>query len=187
VPRAIYTGRVTRYPCAALALALGSCAAPPPSIPIAPAALPGQTAPYEDVDRTFVAPAGGHLSQSKGDSVVDWEVGAKLTVAALSWGPRAVADESIVNALHGIRTLEGRPLMREDREGAILLCLEGAAPTATAACARIDAESRQGGALILTTFVAPPSIYASMGGARVAAEAAHSARGFGAGERLPPP
>jgi hypothetical protein len=178
---------VTRYARAALAFTLGGCAAPPPSIPIAPTALPGPTAPYEDVDRTFVAPAGGRVSQSKGDTVVDWEGGAKLTIAALSWGPRAVADESIVNALRSIRTLEGQPLMREDREGAIVLCLEGAPPTATAACARIDAESRQGGALILTTFVAHPSVYGSMGGARVPAEAARSARGFGAGERLPPP
>jgi hypothetical protein len=178
---------VTRYAGVVLAFVLDSCAAPPASIPIAPATLPVSTAPYEDVDRAFVAPEGGHVSQSKGDTVVDWESGAKLTVAALSWGPRAVADESIVNALRSIRTLEGRPLMREEGEGAIVLCLEGAPPTATAACTRIDAESRQGGALILTTFTAQPSVYASMGGVRVAAEAARSARGFGAGERLPPP
>ncbi|HEY8091132.1 MAG TPA: hypothetical protein VIF09_24885, partial [Polyangiaceae bacterium] len=66
-------------------------------------------------------------------------------------------------------------------------CVEGAPPAHTAACARIDAESRRGGALILTTFVAGPAVYASMGGARIPAEAARSAHGFGGGEQLPPP
>jgi hypothetical protein len=168
-------------------LLLCACAAPPASVPIAPGALPAPPAPYEDADRAFVAPGGGQLSQSEGDSVVEWANGARLTVSALPSVRGSVPDESIVHALKSIRTLEDRPLMKEDGESAILLCVEGAPPTRTAACSRIDAESRRGGALILSTFVAGPAIYASMGGARVAAEAVRSARGFRAGGQLPPP
>jgi hypothetical protein len=182
-----YTCAVTLSARAALLLSLGACAVPPPSVPIAPGALPEAPAPYTDADRAFVAPAGGRLSQSEGDTIVDWSNGARLTVTSISSGRDSVSDESIVRGLHAIRTLEDRPLMKEDSPGAILLCVEGAPPTHTSACSRIDAESRRGGALILSTFVAGPAVYASMGGARVAAEAARSARGFGAGGQLPPP
>ncbi|HEY8038625.1 MAG TPA: hypothetical protein VIF15_02480, partial [Polyangiaceae bacterium] len=99
---------------AAVVLACSACAAPPPSVPIAPATLPAPPAPYGDADRAFVAPAGGRVSQSQGDTVVDWGNGARLTVTAMSSGHQSVPDETIVHALQSIKTLEDRPLMKED-------------------------------------------------------------------------
>jgi hypothetical protein len=165
-----------------------ACASPPRAAPIAPAALPAAPVPYDDQGRSFVAPADGKLVPKEDKSFVAWAKGrAGLTVSTMPRGQEATSDESVVNALKAISNLDSERLMKEEREGAIVICLENAPPSTTAACARIDADSRRGGALVLTTFVGDADVYASLGGARVAAEAARSARGFGAPEALPPP
>jgi hypothetical protein len=176
-----------RFALAWLAAGACGCASQPATAPLLPAALPAPAVAYQDFDRSFVAPAGGRLSQREGDTIVDWPAGAELMVSVLPPVHGDVPDESVAQALQHIGELKDRPLMKEDAPGALVLCVESAPPAHAAACARVDAESRRGGSIVLTTFVAPAPVYAAMGGARVAAEAARAARAADRGGRLPPP
>jgi hypothetical protein len=167
-------------------LFVAACASVPvPVHPVAPASLPaGALVPYEQAGRSFSAPPGGTLDgeyvRYPSHAVVyfgsTWSRGDELTDervwSFLRFDLGALAHEAV--------------RMREHRAGMTLLCLQGddiardAPRTRAAACARVlDDDVRRGeGVVVIAVFRASPTEYERLGGARVAAEAARSARGF---------
>ena len=167
--------------------ALAACSAPPG--PISPAQLPGAPIAYAGGGASFTAPAGGTPSWTDEDAAVSYPAGAKLTVSAIASERGALSESDIERALRRIPGLAGQPLTKEERPGAAVFCMQSAPPSTVAACVRIDEETRRGGALVLTTILANTAAYVSLGGARVAAEAARTATGFRVAppQALPPP
>jgi hypothetical protein len=158
-------------------LLCAGCATAPGAI--VPASLPA-SARYEESGRAFVAPPGG-AARFDEDAEVTFG-NAKLTVSAIASARGAAAESYVEDALQHIPGLSGRPLLRDGS----VYCMESAPPSRIAACARIDDATRAGGPIVLTTFIADAKTYVSLGGVRVAAEAARSASGFRVDERLPP-
>ncbi len=169
---------------AVIALIAGCGVAPGP---IAPVALPEAATTYEDAGRSFSAPARGEVRWEGDDAAVVYGGRAKLTVAAVSPGGGQITESSIESALHRIPTLEGKRLLKEETPGVGIFCMESEPPSKVAACARLDDDSRRGGVIVLTTFIADEKTYAAMGGVRAPAEAARTAKGFHAPALLPPP
>ena len=169
------------------ALAALACSAPPG--PISPAQLPGAPIAYAGGGAAFTAPAGGTPTWTDEDAAVSYPAGAKLTVSAIASERGALSESDIERALRRIPGLAGQPLTKEERPGAAVFCMQNASPSTIAACARFDEETRRGGALVLTTLLANAAAYVSLGGARVAAEAARTATGFrvAPSQALPPP
>jgi hypothetical protein len=164
-----------------------ACASPPG--PISPAQLPAPPIAYAGNGASFTAPPGGTPTWTDEDAAVSYPAGAKLTVSAIASERGALSESDIERALRRIPGLGGQLLTKEERPGAAVFCMQSAPPSTVAACARIDEETRRGGALVLTTLLANTAAYASLGGARVAAEAARTATGFrvAPSQALPPP
>jgi hypothetical protein len=170
----------------ACAFALGACASP--AGPIAPPQLPQAPVAYSARGASFMAPADGQPTWSEDEASLSWNAGAKLTIGAVQGDRGALSESDVERALHRIPGLAGQPLTKEEAPGLAIFCMQGAAPATVAACARIDEEARRGGSLVITTFLANAAAFTSLGGTRVAAEAAKSARGFrSAPSALPPP
>lgn len=170
---------------AIVATLLAGCGVAPG--PIAPATLPEPAASYEDAGRSFSAPARGEARWDGDDAAVVYGGRAKLTVTAVTPGGGQISESSVESALHRIPTLEGKRLLREESPGVGIFCMESEPPSKVAACARLDDESRRGGVIVLTTFIADAQTYAAMGGVRAPAEAARTAKGFTAPALLPSP
>ena len=163
-------------------LCLVGCARVPG--PIVPSALPAAAETYEDAGRSFAAPHGDARFVGD-DAEVVYPGPAKLTVTAIGAMRGVVAESNVEDALHRIPALGGRPLMKEESPGVGIFCIESEPPSRVAACARLDDETRRGGPIVLTTFIADAKTYAALGGVRVPAEAARTAKGFRAPEALP--
>lgn len=178
--------------CAACAAQVACTSSPGP---ITPAQLPAAPALYTSRESdgsggaSFTAPAGGKLTSSDDDAIVSYLAGAKLTVGAITSERGALSESDVERALRRIPGLAEQSLTKEESPGLAVFCMQSAPPSTVAACARIDEETRRGGPLVLTTFLANAAAYASLGGARVAADAAKSAKGFrvAPSQVLPPP
>ena len=161
-------------------LTLGACTTP--SARILPAALPQALVPYAAEDRSFMAPAGGQLIPRSDDILLQYEGPATLMVTSVSKKGVSMSEADIARMLRSAHhSLGSARLAKEESPDAALFCVEN---RPLAACARIDADA---GVIVLSTFEAAPALYDSLGGARLAAEAARTAKGFHPEEALPPP
>jgi hypothetical protein len=165
----------------AVTILAGACA-PHATARILPASISQPLVAYEMDDRSLYAPAGGRLSSTSDDLMVQYEGGATLTVAAVPRNGVSLSEADIGRMLRGVHpSLRSAPLAKEESPEAALFCVEN---HPFAVCARINGEAD---IVVLSTFVATDPLYESLGGARLAAEAARTAKGMRPADALPPP
>jgi hypothetical protein len=159
--------------------------------PIMPAKLPAEPTTYSDpgTSRSFSAPAGGKLMVEKfGNGVVygDDAAGVALVVRGLPSPLAGGVSESDLDSIM-------RDKAQKESTSSVVSMMKEVAGDATVRCFEIVPTSQNGHprkgaacfsdnpnelAMILAIFVGGADAYTSMGGVRVAADAAKSAKGF---------
>jgi hypothetical protein len=148
---------------------------------ILPSTPPTPLVAYEAGERSLSAPPGGRLTSNSEDLAIEYDGPAILVVTSVSKQGVSLSESDIERVLHRIKGMADAPLAKEVSSEAALFCVEN---RPRVACARVNNEA---GVMVLSTFAAPPALYEPFGGARIAAEAARTAKGFRPPEPLPPP
>jgi hypothetical protein len=161
-------------------LALAACARAT-GARILPPSPPTPLVPYQVDERSLLAPPGGQLKSNSEDVEIHYDGPAVLIVTSVSKTGVSLSESDIERLLHHVPGMADAPLAKEESKEAALFCVEN---RPRAACARVNDEA---GVMVLATFAAPLATYDPYGGARTAAEAARSAKGFRPPEPLPPP
>jgi hypothetical protein len=167
---------------------MSACAGDPP---ITPATLPADPTTYTDpgTGRSFSAPAGGKLIVEKfGNGVAygDDETGVALAVRALPSPLTLGASESDLDGVmretaQRESTARVSPMMKEVASTMTVRCFEisphsnGGPRKKGAACFSTAPDDAT---MVLALVIGGAERYGAMGGARVAADAARSAKGF---------